>query len=648
MADRSTLALAASRRLRDALAGDRLPRATAQLYSQHVRLQAGGEPLSAFGPADARRQLWDAVRLVDAARYARRRGDGEWRVGLRRAGELFEWLANPSSNPEGLPLQLLGAAAYHIAGYPARAASLARNSPDDGDIPLLRHLLSGDLNSLLILCSELSAQPAVSSAPAVLSSDAALELVVRQITSSLGVVAASLRWEPDERLSEALEILELTPSAAMHLADPFAWLLLRLTADSAAIVAATSLRTALDPLSRALGDEARAAVEQYSRAAFQNRQALVWPSQQRGIDMLVEGGSFALCTPTGSGKTRIAEIALLQGLLEREGDEAPLCLYIVPTRALAAEVEGKLARALREIQSARAVTVTRLYGGIDWSPTDEWLADDEPTVLICTQEKAEALVRFFGRLLSNRLRVVIVDEAHAVQFSGRVAELESHESRSLRLEMLISRLKALRPDARFIAISAVARRLAQPLGRWISADSQPEAITVPYRSTRQVVGRLQLFANGDSRIVYDLLDGNPVTVGRDAEPPFVPTPFPRMPSAPDFEGVMKRSAAAALWAAANSVAASDGDADGQSVLVSIAEQIGNHASWWLTLIEDVWPEELPPFFAPPEDPDDRAAYATALASCSDLFEERSREFRLLKHGVALHHGRMPVSVPAQY
>ena len=71
-------------------------------------------------------------------------------------------------------------------------------------------------------------------------------------------------------------------------------------------------------------------MERYVRVAFRSRQVLTWPSQQRGLDKLTEGRSFALCTPTGSGKTRVAEVALLEGLfqpLDEELPGAPLCLY---------------------------------------------------------------------------------------------------------------------------------------------------------------------------------------------------------------------------------------------------------------------------------------------------------------------------------
>src|SRR3546814_10815717 len=87
-------------------------------------------------------------------------------------------------------------------------------------------------------------------------------------------------------------------------------------------------------------------------------------------------------------------LALLKELLLRDHDDGlgPLALYIVPSRALAGEVEAKLSSELRG-----DVIVTGLYGGADWGITDVWLTSEEPVVLIVTVEKADALLRYLDR-----------------------------------------------------------------------------------------------------------------------------------------------------------------------------------------------------------------------------------------------------------
>lgn len=645
---------AAARRARDRLARPRLTAATAQLYSQHVRLAAGQPPLATFLSSDIDERLLDAVRLVETAFVDRESGTEGWRASLRRAGELLEWLAHPDLNGHGLPLTMLGAAAYQLAEYPARAASLAREArPTESESPLLRLFVTGRFRDLLPMAvDEASLRSSFAARREDGGGDATAayrDLVVSEVASALGVLSAELRWGGERRADLALAKLEAASAAVTHLVDPFSWLLVRLSAAFAQRAVATSLRASVAPLSQRMSGDGQQALDRYVRLAFASNQALSWPSQRRGLDKLVEGGSFALCTPTGSGKTRVAEVALLDGLLAEEDgeEERPLCLYIVPSRALASEVEGKLGFALRNISHTRALTVTGLYGGTDWGPTDDFLSSEDPTVLICTQEKAEALVRFAGSLFLDRLNLVIVDEAHAVQSRDSVRQLEDYESRALRLETLVSRLRARRSSARFIAISAVARHLERPLAQWISGGAETDAVSVPYRSTRQVVGRLQCRNNGQFRIEYDLLDGEPLEVAsRGVDAPFVPAPFPPMPAADRLSGPKQQPATRALWAAMNLASARGEVARPQSVLVSVTEGIDHFAGWWLELLEDDWSAApLPTFFESPTDDSARELFDRAANTCADLFGDDSREHRLLKLGIVVHHGRMPGRLP---
>jgi len=100
------------------MAGARLSADVAKVYSQHVRLRTGQGGLPSFDADERDARLFDVVRLVEASLLGRREGDPDWRDGLRRAGELLEWLSHPELNEYGLPLSLLGSAAYQLAGYP--------------------------------------------------------------------------------------------------------------------------------------------------------------------------------------------------------------------------------------------------------------------------------------------------------------------------------------------------------------------------------------------------------------------------------------------------------------------------------------------------------------------------------------------------
>src|SRR5262249_39608291 len=154
------------------------------------------------------------------------------------------------------------------------------------------------------------------------------------------------------------------------------------------------------------------------------------------------------CTPTGSGKTTVATIAIVQALFATPvnqpdlivGNASNLVLYLVPSRALAAEVESRLAADLRGL-AAEPVVITGLYGGIDWGPTDAWVQADRLTIVVCTFEKADALLRFLGILFLDRIRLIVIDEAHMVEHSNQtITRASEGPSRSLRLEQLGARI----------------------------------------------------------------------------------------------------------------------------------------------------------------------------------------------------------------
>jgi replicative superfamily II helicase len=289
---------------------------------------------------------------------------------------------------------------------------------------------------------------------------------------------------------------------------------MRVYTQSALRAQSTSLRVLLGP-------NGNIALERYLRLAFASNRALTWPSQLRGIARLAEDRSFVLCTPTGSGKTTIAELAIILRLFapDRGGeteqygpfDQPPLVIYLVPSRALAAEVEAKLARIVRHFVNP-AIRVTALYGGTDFGPTDVWLTANERVVVIATYEKGEALLRFLGARLLQRLALVVIDEAHGVQYEGRLAAHEFAENRALRLEALTARLLTrMDPNQqRVIALSAVAGGIEQALAAWVAGDETAQAEIVTYRSTRQIVGRLECLPDRTFEIRYDLLDGSPL------------------------------------------------------------------------------------------------------------------------------------------
>jgi hypothetical protein len=635
--------------IRGTLAGSSLTERQARLYSQRLRREMGRPGLATFTPADVRTHLDEAMMLLECALIERNAApNGPWRDGVKRAAEILEFLSQSDLRPPGTPMHLLAAGAYQVAGFPAMALAQLSRMPAGEDLSSLLHeFLRADFPATLNAVRSFWRQ----------QNDLAPEQVadlsvqaIRHTVMCIGTVCSYFKTGNDASVVRAVTKLHAIAAGFLHSRDQFSYLLARLTALTCERYVSASLWNNIRDLSAAADAGTRDALQQFGRSAFVNRRALVWPAQASGINRLTQNTSFVLCTPTGSGKTTVATLAIVQGLFTRP--ERPLgletlepdnlILYLVPSRALAAEVEGKLAQDLRGI-AARPVVVTGLYGGIDWGPTDAWVQTDGPTIVICTFEKGDALIRNLGILFLHRVRLVAIDEAHMVeQDTTRPEGLADGSSRSFRLELLGTRLLDARDRYRFrlIALSAVAAGAAPALARWIGGDRNALPTTSDYRSTRQMLGRIEVTARGQFNIRYELMDGRSLRFEdeRRAQTPFVPTPFPPMPGGiePNL-GPEKAMQAPTLWAALH-LAAEQPDGTRPSVLISLTQNPEPFAAECANRLETWTDDQLPNYREPQEG---NLLWERSLASAADYFGTNSVEYRLLQRGVAVHHGKMP-------
>lgn len=645
--------IAMARDVRRQLAGSALTERQAKLYSQRLRLEMGRDGLKSFAAKDVDSYLDEAMLLVQCALIEHRADpSGGWQAGLKRGAEILEWLSQSSLKPPGAPLHLLSAAAYQLSDFPAMALGQLRRMPDDEPFSvLLREFLRANFPGTLEAIRTFWRDQRVLEIAGVADPFDLTAQAIRHVVMCIGTVCAYLRTGSNGMTERALKKLENLAAGFLHSRDAFSFLLARLTAATCQRFVETCLWPHVYSLREVSSDVAGAALIQFARSAYVNQRALVWPAQAAGIKRLRANNSFVLCTPTGSGKTTVATLAVVQGLFA-EAPEDPfdlaglgpgnLVLYLVPSRALAAEVEGRLAQDLKGI-AAEPVVVTGLYGGVDWGPTDAWIQTDRATIVICTFEKADALMRYLGVLFLNRVRLVLIDEAHMVeQERTRAAGLIDGSSRALRLEQLGARLLRARDDYEFrvVALSAVAARAAPALARWVSGDRHAFPTTSIYRSTRQMLGRLEISATGHYSIHYNLMDGRSLKFDdeRRAETPYVLDPFAAMPGGIDPQaGPEIRMRGPTLWAALQ-LAARRPDGTRPSVLISLTQNVEAFSSTCADLM-DRWSAGELPYFSEVDESDD--LWARCLASAADYFTVNSVEYRLLRRGIAVHHGKMP-------
>ena len=655
----SKAVLTVARTIRATLAGSALSPLQAKLYSQRVRRDMGADGLISFSPAELTARLDEACLLLEAGWLERSTGDGHaWMQAVKRAAEVLEWISHSTLKPAEAPIHLLSAAAYQVAGYPAMALGHLRTMPaGEAFSTILREFLRGDFDSALSGVQAFwKVQHDLAAGNALLATSAdegeerlaGLEVAtVRHIIMCIGTICSYLRTGETALIDRALVKLDALAHSYLHSRDPYSYMLARLCAGAAHRFIDASLWPHIERLADDVNSSTRAALTQFARAAFVNSRALVWPAQRDGIDRLAANDSFVLCTPTGSGKTTIATLGAVQALFAPRPNPfvaENLVLYLVPSRALAAEVETRFAEDLSGV-AAEPVVVTGLYGGTEWGPTDAWVQVDQPTVVICTFEKADALLRYLGTLFLDRVRLIVIDEAHMVeQDPNRADGIADGTSRALRLEQLSARLLRAQDEKgfRIIALSAVAAKAAPAIASWLSSDGDSDPISSTYRSTRQMLGRLEVTRGGQFDIRYDLMDGRTLEFEdeRTDDRPYIPRPFPPVPGGVDKSlGVEKSLRGPTLWAALH-LAAERPDGTRPTVMISLTQLVSAFAETCADLIEAWFGEgvTLPNYWSVTEDD---PHWQSCLTAAEDYFTKQSFEYRLLVRGIAVHHGQMP-------
>jgi hypothetical protein len=591
-------------------------------------------------------QFEDARRLLHAAEIFRElEGIDSLRAKdcYRRAAELLEWLSRAGDPLRFItPIELLAAASFQLGGLPAMALGLLSQieTPDDGTrlySKFLRADFDGVAEAVLIFWTEHYNLTRRDASILLLSGNepGCLEWYFTvELVRCLGLISVTLRQGDEERLEQGLlKLRALEKVATRTFSDDISLLISLLTAVAEGYKAA-SIYGPISQLAIARPDKT-SRLKKFARDQFARGRGILWASQQHGLKRLLDASSFALCTPTGSGKTLVANFALIKELLLAPDDvSGAMALYLVPSRALAGEVEAKLTNEL-----GRDLIVTGLYGGADWGITDYWLKTNRPTVLIATVEKADALMRYVGPLLIARLRLLIIDEAHQVvtEDSERAfLDFAEHSSRSLRLEGFVSRLLARAPTVSCIALTAVSAGAAAPIAHWVEGQSDAVPIGTTYRSTRQIIGTLNALPGRVSEISVDMMNGSMLYVrGRDA-PVFIPLRMPPMPQLPaDMRNsVYRYNELNVLWTALH---LAQGD---RRILISVAQQPEQTMRWFKEALDlPSWADAYR--FGPIADPTDLIRFEEARAACIDYCGEDSYELALLDWGIATSHGQMP-------
>ena len=209
----------------------------------------------------------------------------------------------------------------------------------------------------------------------------------------------------------------------------------------------------------------------------------LYPPQEDAIKAgVLDGKNLVLASPTASGKTLVAELAVLKSILEHDGK----ALYLTPLRALASEKFEDFQK-YSEIEKSPGRKVRVAITSGDYDSSDLHLSNYD--VIISTNEKADSLLRHRSPWIAD-VSVVVADEIHLI----------TEADRGPTLEVVLTRLLKINPKLQIIALSATIKNAAE-IGEWLNAaqittDWRP----VPLREGVYYDGQIQ-FKDGSSRAI---------------------------------------------------------------------------------------------------------------------------------------------------
>lgn len=179
----------------------------------------------------------------------------------------------------------------------------------------------------------------------------------------------------------------------------------------------------------------------------------LYPPQDEAIDSgLLENKNIMAAIPTASGKTLLAEFAMLKSILD---DKKPgKALYIVPLRALASEKYDRF-RSFESIMKSSGRPVSTGIATGDFDSRDDWLGQFD--IIVATSEKVDSLLRNRSRWMEE-ITVVVADEVHLIDSPGRGPTLE----------IVLAKLRQINPNMQMIALSATIGN-ADEIAKWLDA-----------------------------------------------------------------------------------------------------------------------------------------------------------------------------------
>lgn len=201
----------------------------------------------------------------------------------------------------------------------------------------------------------------------------------------------------------------------------------------------------------------------------------LWPSQQMAISMNLFDNtktSVVVQMPTSAGKTLLSKFYIMQTFSLYSNAKIA---YIVPTRALVNQVK----RDLKKDFSRLGINVEVSIPYSDIEDMEEELLLKNSDIIVTTPEKLDILMRVKHPII-DKLKLVVVDEAHGI-----------HEgSRGAKLELLMAMLRKDNRTLRILMLSPFIKN-AESISNWLGGN-RGHNVYVDWKPSQQFTGIYQL------------------------------------------------------------------------------------------------------------------------------------------------------------
>lgn len=171
--------------------------------------------------------------------------------------------------------------------------------------------------------------------------------------------------------------------------------------------------------------------------------------------------NFVLSAPTGSGKTAVLELAICR-LISGFANGSYKIIYQAPTKSLCSERQRDWQKKFGPFD----LQVAELTGDTD---NAQLRNVQHASIIITTPEKWDSMTRKWKdhQKLMRTVKLFLIDEVHILK-----------EDRGATLEAIVSRMKSVGSDIRFIALSATVPN-SQDIATWLGKDSVTPYLPAP-------------------------------------------------------------------------------------------------------------------------------------------------------------------------